>query len=141
MLGTVGAAGKCLGGPTAEGLGILQTLESVVYVSKTCENAHKSEQLGYLLVEQNAVKGFVKVLAYAFGRLRQDVHLSGVLGTVLFLECHVVLQDLLDSCLLVRELNKLLVLRHVLPIVDQETLEMVGQDKLDGWTAVEGLLL
>jgi hypothetical protein len=93
-----------------------------------------------LPVEQDATEALVKVLAQAGDGLLENVHGSAALLAVRLLVGEIVVQNLLDR-MDVGQRNELLILGHILPVVDKQRLNMVGNWELDGGTVVEVVLL
>lgn len=103
---------------------------------------HDQDMQGRVVVpvQQDATQALVKVLEQAGDCLLQNLERRGALHVLGALVREVVVEDLGDG-LLVGEGHKLLVLGDVLPVVDQEGLEMVGDRNLDRRATVEGVLL
>ncbi len=91
-------------------------------------------------IQQDAAETLVKVLAKSSDGLLENVEGGGAILASRALILHVVLEDLVHG-VGVREGNELLVLGNILPIVDQERLELVGNDEPDRRSGVERVLL
>jgi hypothetical protein len=94
------------------------------------QNMIEMERHVDLPIQQDATQALVKVLEQACDCLLQNLKRGGALYVLGALVGEVVVEDLGDG-LLVGEGHELLVLGDVLPIVDEERLEMVGDWNLD----------
>lgn len=98
------------------------------------------EETGDLLVEQNTAKALVEIFLDTRKSLLENVDLCGACGSLGQLIRRIVLQNLGDR-VRVRERNQLVVFRHILPIIDKDSLQAVGQLDLNRGASVKGILL
>jgi hypothetical protein len=118
---------------------VLRALEAVRSPLVNEENLAEKRQ-GILPVQQNAAEALVKVLPQASHRLLQNVQRGTALRAVRLLVSEVVVQDLVDR-VGVRERNELLVFGDILPVVDEQRLDVIRHRQLDGRAVVEVVLL
>lgn len=95
---------------------------------------------GNIPVKQDATEALVKVLAESGNGLLHDIERGAIGVAVGALVVEVRLQDLVDG-VRVRQGQDLLVLGDVLPVVDEDGLQVVRQVKLDRRPGVECILL
>lgn len=91
-------------------------------------------------VKKNATEGFLEVLLHACHGLLENIEVRRFGVTVGALRGEIVIDDLVHG-MGVRKRNELVVLRHVLPIIDQNRLDMIRNRKLDGRARMESILL
>lgn len=91
-------------------------------------------------IQQNLIKTLIEILLHACDDLIEDIFIgrgSTALGLLLIVP---VLQDRTHG-VLGRQGDDALVFRHLLPVVDEEGLEIVWHDDADGWARLERVLL
>lgn len=91
-------------------------------------------------IKKNAAKRLVKVLAKAGHGFLQDIHGRGVGLPLRPFVGEVVVENLFDR-VRVRKRNELLIFRHVLPVVDEQRLDVIGQGNLNRRPVVKVLFL
>ena len=101
---------------------------------------HLVKLLSLQLVQQDLAKALVEILSKAMDGLLQDIVLGGSDATLLQLVGGVHFQDLVDWMRHGKG-DEGLVLGHLLPVIDEDGLEIVGHGDLDREFVGEGVFL
>lgn len=91
-------------------------------------------------VEEDAAEGLLEVLLHARHGLLEDIKVRRLRITVGALRDQIVVDDLVDG-VRVRKGDQLVVLRHVLPVVDKDGLDVIRDWKFDRGAGVKAIFL
>lgn len=93
-----------------------------------------------LPVQKDAAEALIEVLTQSGDGLLKHIKRGGALGTVGTLVLEIVVENLIDR-VRVWKGNQLLVLGDILPVIDEQGLDVIRDWKLDGGATVKVVLL